>query len=60
MSEQTGTAGGPLDSLGVSVMGDHRYSALMIVQADLHNPRLACVDLLGILQFTNEIPSILD
>ena len=41
-------------------MGDHRYSALMIVQADLHNPQLACVDLLGILQFTNEIPSILD
>ena len=45
---------------GVSVMGDRRYSALMIVQADLHNPQLACVDLLGILQFTNEFPSILD
>ena len=59
VSGQTGTAGGPLDSLEVSVMSDQGYVLSTNDCTSRFTQPLACVDILYI-QFTNEIPSILD
>ena len=56
-SGQTGTAGGPLDSLKVAVMSDQRDLAIMIVvpQADAHKPRLVQICSIEVLKFANGI-----
>ena len=53
MSGQTGTAGGPLDSLGVSIMSDQGDLAIIIVVLGLC--RFAQLNY-PVLKFTNEIP----